>query len=123
MSNYIFTNNISEVIEKLQSSKHTILKIGHDRCQPCVKIKPVIKDISQHLPEITFVDYDISFMLKRIPTPEEHSFLEDLNFRSVPHFVLYTQNKKLNIQSSKIYSLIASKITAGLRNLITDNPS
>ena len=118
MSNYLKTEKLSDLQNKINKGIPVILKIGHNGCPPCIKIAPVIKKVAQSVPDITFIDYDISFFKTRPPTPEEDYFLNNLKFRSVPHFIMYYNGLIYNHNSPSIYALIRAEDSLGLKDLL-----
>lgn len=121
MPNYLKTDSLSALQSLINSKQPVILKIGHNGCAPCIRIAPVIEKVAKKVPEITFIDYDISFMRSRSLTPEEDYFIRNLKFRSVPHFVMYYNGIIYNHNSPNIYRSIQTENIDELMSMLPKN--
>ena len=118
MSNYLKTSKLEDLQALINKKGTVLLKIGHNGCPPCIRIAPVIEKVAKQVPEIHFVDYDIFYLRTRQASPEESYFLDNLKFRSVPHFVLYYNGLIYNHNSPVIYMLIRAEDIKGIKNLV-----
>mgnify|MGYP000858076308 CR=1 FL=1 len=122
MKNYFYTSDIKVVNKQLTAGKPVLLKIGHQNCPPCVRIKPVIEELAKDVPEMIFVDYDITFLRTRQVNEAESVFLENHSFRGVPYFSLYRNGQWSQGNTHDLYALIAGKQIERLK-LLTSNPT